>query len=128
MVGEPAHGQRKALLASIDRIAQGIERQEALMRELSLWARLGAAEEARTFFEKTLSSDKKKWVYEAHDGDATQGMIEEQTLVPQRTVSNWAQRWEDLGILIDLGGGRRRKVVALSALDLEVPPLPNRKS
>ena len=120
--------QWKGLVASVTRVAEALERQVALHRELVLWARLGAREEAKSFFEKTLDSDKKRWVYAAHDGNATQKVIHLETSVPQQSVSSWAQEWESLGILVDVGGGTRRKIVPLSAVGIDVPPLPSSES
>jgi hypothetical protein len=125
---ESSESQLKALVASVTRVAKALEGQVAAHRELVLWARLGAREEATSFFEKTLDSEKKRWVYEAHDGKATQKAIHRETLVPQQTVSRWALEWESLGILVDLGGGTRRKIIPLSALGIDVPPLPSSQS
>lgn len=128
MCAESAASELKALTGSLTRVAQALERQETLLGGLALWVRLLAMDEAKSFFEKTLDSDKKRWVYEAHDGEATQTMIEGKTLVPQRTVSRWAQEWEALGVLIDVGGGKRRKIIPLAAIGVDVPPWPSSES
>jgi predicted Rossmann fold nucleotide-binding protein DprA/Smf involved in DNA uptake len=127
MSERPAESEWQALLECMTGMAQALERQEAFVKELTLWARLGAREEAKSFFEVTLDTDKKKWVYAAHDGKATQEVIARETSVPQQTVSRWAQEWECLGVLVSVPGGTRRRVVHLSALDIHVPLLPSKE-
>jgi len=120
--------ERKAILAALQDTLGALERQEAAIQELKFWIRLGREEEAKKFFEEVLDSPKKKWVYEALDGKATQRMIQEKTKARQADVSGWGQEWEALGIVVDVGGGRRRKVIPLSALRIEVPRFPKKKS
>lgn len=128
MAEEFTASEKKALLASLSRIEGALERQEDLIKELRLWARLGVTERAKRFFEGTLKTDKEKWVYEALDGEATQAMIHDRTSVPQQTISRWGKEWEALGIVVDVAEGNRRKLVPLSALGIEVPPVPESSS
>lgn len=120
--------EKKALLVSLKEMVRALERQETMIKEVKLWTRLAATEEARKYFQKVLDTDKKKWVYEALDGKATQAMIQQKTGVDQTTISKWGQEWEALGIVVNVGGGNRRKIIPLSALDIEVPSLPRKKS
>lgn len=118
--------EKKVLLASAKKILGALERQEAMIKEIKLWTRLGATEQAKKFFEEVLEGDREKWVYEALDGKATQTMVQEETTVSQAQISIWGQEWEALGIVVDVGGGKRRKVIPLSALGIKVPPLPKK--
>jgi len=119
--------ERKAMLASVQDILRALERQEAAIQELKFWSRLGRTEQAKEFFEEVLKGDGEKWVYEALDGKATQEMIQEKTTVSQAQISKWGKQWEARGIVVDVGGGRRRKVIPLSALGIKVPPFPKKK-
>jgi hypothetical protein len=125
---EHAGTELQSLAHSLTRVAKVLERQEALLAGLSLWVRLLANDQAKSFFEKTLKGDREKWVYEALDGEATQTTIQQRTSVPQPTVSRWVQAWDDLGIVVDVGGGKRRKIISLAALGIDVPPLPSGES
>jgi len=115
--------EKKALLASLKKIVRALERQETMIKDLQLWTRLGAMEQARKFFEDVLDSDRKKRVYEALDGKTSLSEIKERTGVDPAQSSPWGQEWEARGIVVDVGGGKRRKVMPLSALGIKVPPL-----
>lgn len=119
--------ERKAILASLQDMVGAIGRQEAVVQELKFWIRLGRDQEAKKFFEEVLDSRKKKLVYEAFDGKATQAEMQEKTKVDQGQISRWGQEWEAKGIVVDVGRGKRRKVIPLSALGIEVPSLPKKR-
>jgi hypothetical protein len=128
MGAEFTTSEKKTLMASLTTIAGALQRQEALLSELSLWTRLGATEQAKAFFERILDTDTKKWVYEALDGEATQTMIQDKTSVNQASVSIWGREWQALGIVAEVRGGKRRKIIPLCALGIEVPPLPKKEA
>lgn len=116
-------------MATNDTKAQG-ESVEELLRELIFWARFSVRDEAREWFEKTLDSDEKKWVYEAFDGRASWVDVQKRTGVARSTLRDWARQWEEIGIVRGLGGGQKRRIyrlVPLRSLGIEVPALPKQK-
>lgn len=119
--------EKKAILASLQDMLGALERQEAAIQELKFWIRLGREEQAKELFERVLDSEKKKWVYELLDGKTSLAEIKERTGVDPGQSSRWGKEWEAQGIVVDVGGGTRRKVIPLSALGIEVPPFPNKK-
>jgi hypothetical protein len=100
-------------------------RVEELLEELVFWVGMSVRDEAKVWFEAILDSPEKKCVYQQCDGRASQSEIEETTGVPKSTLRGWLHEWQDLGILRDIGGGKRRKLVSLEALGVHVPSLPN---
>lgn len=118
--------ERKAILACLQSMVGALERQEAAIQELKFWSRLSRTEQAKEFFEEVLKGNREKWVYEAFDGKATQRIIQEKTRVDQGQISRWGQEWEALGIVVDIGGGKRRKIIPLSALGIDVPSMPKK--
>jgi hypothetical protein len=119
--------ERKAIVGSLEKIFEALERQEAAILELKFWIRLGRQEQAKELFDKILDSPKKKWVYELLDGKTSLPEIEKRTGVNPAQSSPWGQEWEARGIVVDVGGGTRRKVIPLSALGIKVPPFTKKK-
>lgn len=124
---ESTADERKAISRSLKKILGALEREEAAIQELKFWIRIGTAEQAKALFEKILDSKRKKWVYELLDGKTSLPEIKKRTGVDPGQSSPWGQEWEALGIVVDVGGGRRQKVIPLSALGIDVPPLPKKK-
>lgn len=120
--------ERKAILGSLKKILGALERDEAAIQELKFWIRLGTAEQAKELFERILDSKRKKWVYELLDGKTSLPEIKKRTGVDPAQSSPWGQEWEARGIVVDVGGGTRRKVIPLSALGIKVSPFPKRKA
>lgn len=114
-------------MVSLKKILGALEREEAAIQELKFWIRLGTAEQAREFLERVLDSDRKKWVYELLDGKTSLPEIKRRTGVDPAQSSPWGQEWEARGIVVDVGGGTRRKVIPLSALGIKMPPLVKKK-
>lgn len=128
MTEEFSASERDAILSSLEKMVGALERQEAAIQELTFWIRLARAQRAKELLESVLDIKRKKWVYELLDGKTSLGEIKKRTGVDSAQSSPWGKEWEALGIVVDVGGGKRRKVIALSALGIEVPPFPKNRS
>jgi len=114
--------------------AISIEKEEVraivdLLRELLAWTQLAYRPQVAQRFVEILDSDQKKLVYQFSDGERGVREIEELTGVNKAFISMWWRDWDALGIMEQCPTvvGRRRRIISLEALGIEVPPLPKQK-
>lgn len=104
------------------------EFQEAirLLRELVTWTKLATRPQVAERYMEILDSDEKKLVYEYSDGQKGVREIEDITGVNKALISMWWRDWDALGIMEQspIVSGRRRRIISLETLGIEVPPLP----
>ncbi|QLH11268.1 hypothetical protein [Nitrosarchaeum sp. AC2] len=70
-----------------------------IMAEHLRWTRLAGMEQLRTIFEKNLSSDEERKVYELSDGEKSVRDIEKITNVGRTKIAMLWKKWHNMGIM-----------------------------
>jgi len=99
------------------------------LQELVDWTKLTTRYDARQRLQSILDTDVKLRVYELTDGKRSVREIAGLAPANKDVISAWWREWDALGIVEQVRGrrGRRRKIVSLEALGIEVPPLPKQE-
>jgi len=97
------------------------------LKEISVILRIINFPLLKNTFETILDSEDKKLVYQLFDGNLSVKEIEKLSGVNVRYISEWGQKWEDLGLLEQSTiaiKGRRRKTFDLTKLNISIQKLP----
>lgn len=87
------------------------------------WSRLAGMEQLRTIFEKSLSSDEEKVVYELSNGEMSVRGIEKATGVGRTKISSLWKKWYHMGIMEKsemYEGKRMKRSFSLADVGIEI--------
>lgn len=100
-----------------------LRRIRELLQELVDWTKLATRYEARQRLQSILDTSVKLRVYELTDGKRSVREIAGLAPANKDVISAWWREWDALGIVEQVRGrrGRRRKIISLEALGIEVP-------
>lgn len=117
-------------MASENKQRTAFEREVVeLLGGLLAWIKLETRPRVAARLADILDSSEKKLVYEYSDGKRGVREIGEMTGVDKNTISTWWGEWEGLGIMerAKTWKGRRKRLVSLEDVGIEVPALPRRR-
>lgn len=94
-----------------------------VMTEQLKWFRLVGMEPLRTIFEKSLTSEEEKLVYELSDGEMSVRDIEKVTNIGRTKISSLWKKWYRMGIMEKsemYEGKRMKRSFSLADVGIEV--------
>lgn len=106
---------------------EAFERIGKLLEEQVRWTKFLATPHLREVFEKNVSTDEEKIVYELTDGERSTRDIEKIAKVGRTKVATLWKKWYKLSIMdksTKYGGGRLKKSFSLSEVGIDVPTMP----
>ena len=96
-----------------------------LLEEILLWTKYDFLEIKQKMIEH-LDTDDKKIVYQLSDGKRSSYDIAEFITASRRSISNWWQRWFELGLVkqTEKYEGRYKRLVSLTEMGIPIPEIP----
>jgi hypothetical protein len=95
-----------------------------LLEQILRWTKTGAIMQMKPSIQEALQSDEAKLVYEYSDGEKSTREIGKLAGVSHGTVTNYWEKWSDLGIVEPTEkyeGGRFRRLCSLRELGIALP-------
>jgi DNA-binding transcriptional ArsR family regulator len=99
----------------------------ATLKEILKWIRIQAQPVAKSRIEATLSEPAHRRLYQALDGEQTQGQLAASSKTSQPTVSRLVSSWVRAGIVEEVSPGRYMRIFDLGALGIDLNPRPGNK-
>jgi hypothetical protein len=95
------------------------------LHELVVWTKLVHRTHVAEWFTRILDSEEKRFVYQYSDGERSVRELGDLAGVSKALISAWWRDWDQLGIMEQSRRvpGRRRRMVSLDELGIEVPAL-----
>lgn len=95
-----------------------------LLEQILRWTKTGAIMQLKPSIQEALQSDEAKLVYEYSDGEKSTREIGKLAGVSHGTVTNYWEKWSELGIVEPTEkyeGGRFRRLCSLRELGIALP-------
>lgn len=101
---------------------------EKLLNDIRVYLRISAAAASRAIAKTTLDTYEKALVYSKFDGRTAQTKIEQDTKVPQKTISNWLAGFVQAGLVSppDKYNNSHKALFTLQELDIQLNTLKSR--
>jgi hypothetical protein len=99
-----------------------MDESAAVLEEILAWTRAMAIPGVRATLEAALPTASERRVYELSDGERTTREIATQVGVGHNTVARWWRKWRALGVCVEAGQGRARRLVGLDDLGIPLKP------
>lgn len=95
-----------------------------LLEQILRWTKTGAIMQLKPSIQETLQNDEAKLIYEYSDGEKSTREIGKLAGVSHTTVTNYWEKWSELGIVEPTEkyeGGRVRRLCSLQELGVALP-------
>lgn len=119
------------LLKEISSKLDGLTELSSLLKEQLKWSRFTAMQAVKNTLISTLDTDEKKGVYHLSDGVRSTREIAGTANVSDKTVRNYWNSWNKVGIVEPLKAGtgeRYKKSFNLEEFGIEIPKLPQSRA
>jgi len=90
------------------------DKTEELLAQILIWTKASAYPSVELMLKRALSDDRMRRAYQATNGVNTVAQIKAVARVGADLLGRWCDRWIAMGLMVDLGGGKRQRLFDLA--------------